>query len=122
MWGGDSMSAKTNAIRLVEKAGIPYSEKFYEYSKLFGFMDKTGIELPGETSGVYHNKEGFNIVQLATASFGQGIQITPLQLITFVSAIANGGTLYTPHVVKKVSDNDGNVISTTQPVKIVFVM
>lgn len=112
-------SCNPGFIQIGQRIG---TEKFYEYSKLFGFMDKTGIELPGETSGVYHNKEGFNIVQLATASFGQGIQITPLQLITFVSAIANGGTLYTPHVVKKVSDNDGNVISTTQPVEVRKVM
>lgn len=112
-------SCNPGFIQIGQRIG---TEKFYEYSKLFGFMDKTDIELPGETSGVYHNKEGFNIVQLATASFGQGIQVTPLQLITFVSAIANGGSLYTPHIVKKVSDKDGNVISNTQPTEIRKVM
>lgn len=112
-------SCNPGFIQIGQKIG---TEKFYEYSKLFGFMDQTGIELPGETSGVYHNKEGFNIVQLATASFGQGIQVTPLQLVSFVSSIANGGTLYVPHVVKKVSDKDGKVISNTQPVEIRKVM
>lgn len=112
-------SCNPGFIQIGQRIG---TEKFYEYSKLFGFMDKTGIELPGETSGVYHNKEGFNIVQLATASFGQGIQVSPLQLISFVSSIANGGTLYVPHVVKKVTDKDGNLISNTQPVEIRKVM
>ncbi len=106
-------------IQIGQKVG---TEEFYKYTQLFGFMDKTGIELPGESGGVFHNKEGFNIVQLATTSFGQSFQVTPLQLITFVSSIANGGTLYQPHVVKQVTDVDGDVISNTQPVAVRNIM
>ena len=106
-------------IQIGQKIG---TEKFYDYTSLFGFMNRTGIELPGEASGVFHNREGFNIVQLATTSFGQSFQVTPVQLVTFLSAIANGGTLYKPYVVKEVVDKDGNVISTTQPVPIRKIM
>ncbi len=98
------------------------TEKFYDFARLFGFMNKTGIELPGEASGVFHNREGFNSVQLATTSFGQSVQVTPIQLVTFLSAIANGGTLYQPHVVKQVTDKNGDVISTTQAVAVRQVM
>lgn len=106
-------------IQIGQKIG---TEKFYDYTRLFGFMNRTGIELPGEASGVFHNREGFNIVQLATTSFGQSFQVTPIQLVSFLSAIANGGTLYKPYVVKEVADQEGNVISTTQPVAVRKIM
>lgn len=97
-------------------------DKFYDYAKLFGFMNTTGVELPGESGGVFHARDGFNSVQLATTSFGQSIQVTPIQLVTFLSAIANGGTLYKPHVVKQITDQNGDVVSNTQPVAVRKVM
>lgn len=91
------------------------NDDFYRYVEAFGFRDITGIDLPGETNGVFFSKENFNAVQLATSSFGQGFQITPLQLVGFVSAICNGGTLQKPHLVKQMTDQEGNVVKTIEP-------
>lgn len=86
------------------------SELFYKYIKNFGLMEKTGIDLNGEASGIFHTKENFNEVELATTSFGQTFKITPLQMLTAVCAAANDGYLVTPHVVKEITstDADGN--------------
>ena len=93
------------------------AENFYKYAKAFGFFDTTGIELSGESSSIWWNENVFfdpdNKTQLAAASFGQTFTITPLQLITAVSACANGGYLMQPHVIKEIQDSDGNVISKT---------
>ncbi len=89
------------------------SEIFLEYYELFGFEEETGIDLPGETSGIFHLESNFNEVELATSSFGQTFQVTPLQLITAVSAIANDGYMVTPHVVKEVIDSEGRIIEQT---------
>jgi stage V sporulation protein D (sporulation-specific penicillin-binding protein) len=94
----------------IEIASRVGSVKFYNYIKGFGFRDVTGIELPGETSGVFFNEKDFKDVQVATTSFGQGFQVTPLQMINFVSAIANGGKMLKPHLVKQIIDSDGNII------------
>ncbi len=99
-------------IQIGERVG---TEAFYKYVKAFGFRDTTGIELPGEANGVFFGEKDFNTIQLATSSFGQGFQITPLQMITYVSAIANGGTLYKPHLVKQLTDSDGNVVKSYDP-------
>lgn len=88
---------------------------FYKYFEEFGCMDKTGIDLPSEAVGKYHELSGFNGVELATYSFGQTFTITPLQLLTSVSAVANGGYLMRPHVVKAFTDDDGNIIETVEP-------
>lgn len=85
-------------------------DDFYKFYKAFGFTETTGIELNGETRGLFFAPENFNVTELATSSFGQGFQITPLQMITAVSAIANKGKLLRPFVVKKYTDDDGNVI------------
>jgi len=90
-------------------------EKFKEYYKAFGFMDTTGFDLPGEAKGVFYSDENYNTVELATASFGQGPVVTPLQLMTAVGAVANGGKLMKPYIVKELVDNDGNVIKQTEP-------
>lgn len=91
------------------------NETFRKYYEAFGFLDVTGFDIPGEASGVFYSKENFNIVELATASFGQGPKVTPLQMITAVSAVANGGKLMKPYLVKELVDDDGNVIKTTEP-------
>lgn len=88
--------------------------KFWEYYQAFGFSDKTGIDLPGESRDQFFDQEGkrgnmFD-TDLAVASFGQNFSITPIQMITAASAVANGGKLVQPHVVKQILDADGNVV------------
>ena len=83
-------------------------EKFYEYFKAFGYLGKTGIDLPGEKMGIWHS--AFNRVELAVSSFGQTFTVTPIQHIAAVAAVANGGYLVTPHVVKGTVDSDGKFI------------
>lgn len=95
------------------------AEKFCEYFEAFGFTEKTGIDLPAETMPVagvnYHTLDTMGIVELSSSSFGQSFQVTPIQMITAISAIANGGKLMTPYVVAKQLDENGNVVSETQP-------
>ena len=89
---------------------------FYKYFEEFGCMDITGIDLPSEASGIYHyNLSDFNDVELASYSFGQTFTITPVQLLNAVSAVANGGYLMRPHVVKAFTDGDGNIVKTVEP-------
>ena len=91
-------------------------EKFYKYFELFGFTERTGIDLAGEASSLYHSDfEGFNETELSVYSFGQTFKITPIQLITAVSAVANGGKLMKPHVVKALADDDGNIVKEFEP-------
>ena len=91
-------------------------EKFWEYYQAFGFSDKTGIDLPGESEDQIFDWEGvegaMGPTDLAVASFGQNFSITPIQMITACAAVCNGGSLVQPHVVKQITDKDGNVIKT----------
>lgn len=91
---------------------------FYNYYKGFGFTQKTGIELYGETSGLFYPEGSFNEVELATASFGQGPTVTPLQMITAVSAVANDGILVKPHLVKQITDSNGTILENYEPVEV----
>ncbi len=86
-------------IGLGQKLGV---EKYYGYLEKFGLLDKTGINLPGEAKGIFLAKEKAGPVELATISFGQRFEITPIQLVTAVSSIANGGTKIKPRVVKQI--------------------
>lgn len=87
--------------------------KFWEYFQAFGFNTTTGIDLPGEASGLFFNSDGsMTDLDLAIASFGQGVSVTPIQMVSAVSAIANGGELLQPYVVKQVLDTDGNVVKS----------
>lgn len=88
-------------------------EKFMDYFKAFGLTQKTGIELIGESDSVYYKKDKLSDVDVATSAFGQGNSITPLQLITAVSAVINGGDLMKPQIVKEIR-NDNGVIKTYQ--------
>ncbi|MCD7760469.1 MAG: PASTA domain-containing protein [Clostridiales bacterium] len=81
---------------------------FYQYFYNFGIMETTGIDLPYENIGEVWSYSDFNITELATASFGQRFEVTPIQMITAFNAVVNGGYLYTPYVVDKIVDADGN--------------
>ncbi len=85
---------------------------FYNYLSAFGFTEKTGIDLPGEGSSLYADREAFTDLDLAIYSFGQNFNVTLLQQITAISAVANGGYLVTPHLVSAVKDREGNLIKT----------
>jgi stage V sporulation protein D (sporulation-specific penicillin-binding protein) len=90
--------------------------KLFDYIKKFGFGTKTGIDLPGEGNGIMFKPDKVGPLELATTSFGQGVSVTPIQQVMAVSAIANGGKLMKPYVVKEFKDHDtGQVISQTQP-------
>lgn len=80
---------------------------FYHYFEQFGLLGKTGIDLPGEAATIMHKKENMGLVELATVSFGQSFQITPIQLITTASSIINGGRRITPHFAMNVESTDG---------------
>ena len=100
---------------MIELARRMGTGKLYEYIKAFGLMSKTGIDLPGEQVGVFHNEQNVGPVELATIAFGQANSATPIQLISAISAIANDGILMKPHVVKEFVDSKGNVISRVEP-------
>lgn len=89
-------------------------ERFFEYYKAFGFTEKTGIDLPGEQVGTYYGSN-MSDVSLASSSFGQSQTVTPLQLITAVCAVTNGGYLVQPYVVQDFLDSNNNVISSHEP-------
>lgn len=93
-------------------------DKFYEYLDSFGLNDKTQIDLPGESRSILQNKAYVGPVELATISYGQGISVTPLQLITAISAIGNEGKLMQPRIVKELVDDNGNVIHRYEPVTV----
>ena len=85
-------------------------DRFYEYFQKFGLMKKTGVDLPGEAGTITHKKEDVGPVELATMTFGQSFQITPIQLATTVSSIINGGTRITPHFGVQVLGEEGNTV------------
>ncbi|MBP3360507.1 MAG: PASTA domain-containing protein [Clostridia bacterium] len=90
------------------------SDKFKEYFDAFGLTRKTNIELVGETRSIFYDKEKLSDTDIATSSFGQGFNITPIQLITAVSAVVNGGNLMKPQIVKEIR-NDAGIIKSYQP-------
>lgn len=94
-------------------------ERFYKYFEAFGFAEKTGIDLPAEAKPVagktYHALESMGISELSSSSFGQTFQVSPIQMITAVNTIANGGKLMQPYVVDSKLDSDGNVVYKTTP-------
>ena len=87
-------------------------DRYYEYFSKFGLLKKTGVDLPGEANTITHKKENVGLVELATMTFGQSFQITPIQLATTVSSIINGGTRVTPHLGVRVLDDEGEIIKT----------
>lgn len=93
--------------QLVQRIG---NAKYYEYLRLFGLYEKTGIDFPGESLAILQNEKTAGPVGLTTMSYGQGIAVTPIQLITAVCAIANDGQLMQPRLVKALTDSDGKVV------------
>ncbi len=87
-------------------------ERYYTYLERLGLMGKTGVDLPGEAGTIIHKLENVGLVEMATMSFGQSFQITPLQLLRAVSAVINGGTLVTPHFAIGVCDEEGTLTDT----------
>ncbi|QEK11947.1 stage V sporulation protein D [Crassaminicella thermophila] len=99
-------------VEVAQRLGL---DKYYEYIEAFGFNKPTGIDLPGEGRGIIQNKKYVGPVELATISYGQGISVTPLQLINAISAIGNDGKLMEPRIVKELVDDSGNVIHRYEP-------
>lgn len=89
-------------------------DKFWEYFQAFGYNEKTGIDLPGEASGIFFSD--ITDLDLAIASFGQGISVTPIEMVAAISAVANGGELLQPYIVKQIIDPDGNVVKSTDKI------
>ena len=135
-YGGHGSQSLTQAVQhscnvaFVNIGQLVGEEKFYEYAEGFGFIDrtqdtsqqltaKTGIDLGGESGSIWWSENVFcnpeNLSQLAAASFGQTFNITPIQLITAVSACVNGGRLMKPYLVQSVEDSEGNIVSQTEP-------
>jgi cell division protein FtsI (penicillin-binding protein 3) len=91
-----AQSSDVGAIKIALRLGAP---KFYDYIRAFGFGQPTGVDLPGESKGLLRRLEGWSAVSIGSISMGQEVGVTPIQLISAVSAIANGGMLYKPHVI-----------------------
>ena len=100
-------------IGLGQKIGV---SKYYEYLNKFGFLSKTGIELPGEAKGIFLKEDKVGPVELATISFGQRFEVTPLQMVTAVSAIANKGEKMKPRVVKQIIDTKTGEVEEKEPI------
>lgn len=90
--------------------------KFFKYNKLYGFGQRTGVDLPGESSGLVFTKEQLNPVELATSSFGQTQTVTMVQMLSGFCSIINGGDYYQPHIVKEIQNSSGDVVERINPV------
>ena len=100
-------------MELGERLGIV---KFSQYFKSYGLTAATGIDLPGESAGLYHRQDEMTPLDLAECAFGQSMTVTPIQMITAISAVVNGGYLLQPYVVDKITDPNGNIIKAGQTV------
>lgn len=99
-------------ITIGQRLGV---HNYFKYFDGFGFTEKTGIDLPGEAAPQFYKEEEYGIVELSSASFGQTNNVSPIQMCTALSAVANGGKLLKPYVVSEIKDADGNLISKTEP-------
>ena len=90
------------------------ADRFYEYFKQFGLLGLTNVDLPGEAGTIMHKKEDIGLVELATMSFGQSFQITPIRLAATVSSLINGGTLITPHFGVAIESSDGETVKALE--------
>lgn len=104
---GLQMSCNPTMMQIAERIG---SEKFYEYVEKFGYLEKCGIDLPGEAGTIFHKENAIGSTELATASFGQRFKVSVINHLTAISAVANGGQLVTPYLVDKIIDSKGNTI------------
>jgi len=108
-------SCNPSFIQLGQRIG---KERFYKYLQAFGLLQKTGVRMSGESSSIFFSYDNCNEVELATMSFGQRFKITPLQLVTAVSACVNGGDLMQPRIVSKVVNTDTGVETELAPIKV----
>ena len=106
-------SCNPGFVQLGQRLG---KEKLFSYIHQFGFGEKTGVDLNGESSGILFSLDQVGNVELATSAFGQGPSVTPIQQVMAVSAVVNGGYLYKPYVVKSISDNTNTVLKEFEPV------
>ncbi len=97
-------------ITIGQQVGV---STFSKYFKAFGFAEKTGIDLPGESRSTYHKQENMGVVELASSSFGQTFNVTPVQTLAAVAAAVNGGYLVQPHLLEKTVNDEGKVVKTT---------
>lgn len=109
---GLQQSCNCALMQVAAKIG---SDTFYNYFKAFGFLEKTGIDLPSEAASLFHTKEALGVVELATSSFGQRFKVTPLAELCAIAAVANGGQLVTPHLIDKLIDEHGNTVYQYEP-------
>ncbi|MCC8073085.1 MAG: PASTA domain-containing protein [Clostridiales bacterium] len=98
-------------ITIGQKLGV---HNYFKYFDAFGFTEKTGIDLPGESESQYYEEDEYGLVELASASFGQTNSLTPIQICTGLCAIANGGKLLQPYVVSSIVDSDGKTVEKTE--------
>ncbi len=108
---GLQMSCNPCMIAVSEKIG---SENFYSYVEKFGYFEKSGIDLPGEGTTIFHKPNEIGTTELATASFGQRFKVSIINQLVAISAVANGGKLVRPYIVERVLDSDGKIISDHQ--------
>lgn len=108
-------SCNPGMMQLARRIG---TRTLYKYYQAYGLFSKTGVDLPEEVSSIFHQEDKVGATELATMSFGQRIKITPIQLATAVSAIANDGILMQPRIVKEIINTDTNAVTTIQPVQV----
>lgn len=109
--GGIQQSCNPIMMTLGMRIG---TEAFYQYVEAFGYMERTGIDLPGEAKGLFFDEATYSTIDLAVTSFGQNFKVTPLQQINAICAVANGGSLMTPHVVSYIEDVNGKRVYEAQ--------
>ena len=102
-------------VALMQIAKSEGRETFSKYQDIFNFGNQTGIDLSGEGSGLVYDEEGLNPVELATSSFGQGINVTMIQMAAAFCSLINGGNYYTPHTVRQILDENGSIIENNEP-------
>ena len=111
--GSLEQSCNDVMMQIVSKLG---RKQFARYQELFGIGSKTGIDFPGETVGLAYKEEQLNPVELATSSFGQGVSVTMIEMVSSFSSLINGGTYYRPHLAKELVNDDGIVVEKNIPV------
>ena len=110
---GLQMSCNPTMMTIAERTG---AEAFYSYVEKFGYLEKTGIDLPSEAGTIFHSPSAIGATELATASFGQRFKVSIIAQLTAIAAVANGGYLVEPYVVDKVIDSSGRILSQHTPV------
>ena len=128
-WKSGGHGSQTTAEALQNSCNLAFAhiglmtggERLYDYCKAFGLLERTGLDLPGEASGIFHSKEHlannatYGTSYLISTSFGQTVKPTPIQMVRAISAVVNGGYLMEPYVVAQVLDEDGNVLQQREP-------